>query len=212
MAPSPAFPWPRSSISSSFIFSLHSSFHLLCAAVSLPPAASPVPPACLSALGSFVPVPCPCSSRKAAPGVHCPRLLPQGFTYSARYCNRSLALRHPAPAPLHRHRQSRERRQPAREGAPAGRVPAQRQHTHTHTRAREDTPGSRDKQGQRVGAAQAWKLWQLSTPTQGNIWQSQRVTTSFFHNQTSILPLSSTGRSVVSCTSGAEVLLPPAFG
>lgn len=133
MAPSPAFPWPRSSISSSFIFSLHSSFHLLCAAVSLPPAASPVPPACLSALGSFVPVPCPCSPRKAAPGVHCPTLLPQGFTYSARYCNRSLALRHPAPAPLHRRRQSRERRQPAREGAPAGRVPAQRQHTHTHT-------------------------------------------------------------------------------
>lgn len=133
MAPSPAFPWPRSSISSSFIFSLHSSFHLLCAAVSLPPAASPVPPACLSALGSFVPVPCPCSPRKAAPGVHCPRLLPQGFTYSARYCNRSLALRHPALAPLHRHRQSRERRQPTREGAPAGRVPAQRQHTHTHT-------------------------------------------------------------------------------
>lgn len=50
MAPSSAFPCPTSSISFSFIFSLRSSFHLLCAAVSLPPAASPVPPACLSSL------------------------------------------------------------------------------------------------------------------------------------------------------------------
>lgn len=50
MAPSSAFPCPSSSISFSFIFSLRSSFHLSYAAVLLPPAASPVPPACLSPL------------------------------------------------------------------------------------------------------------------------------------------------------------------
>lgn len=211
MAPSPAFPWPRWSISSSFIFSLHSSFHLLCAAASLPPAASPVPPACLSASGSFVRVPCPCSLRKAAPGVQCPGLLPQGSTDSS-----SLQPQPRLASPGHRQRRTAQTKPGAEaageEGAPAGGVPAQHSSGTNRHASPGDTPASGDKQGHRVGAAQAWKLWQLSTPTRGNIWQSQRVTTSFFRKQTSILPLNSTGSSVVSCKSGAEVLLSPAFG
>lgn len=102
MAPSPALPWPRSSISSSFIFSLHSSFHLLCAAVSLPPAASPVPPAFLSALGSFVRVAAP---RGRSTGAALSPLAPPGLFLLARYCSHgSLARRHQGTG---RDRQSR---------------------------------------------------------------------------------------------------------
>lgn len=137
MAPSPAFPWPRSSISSSFIFSLHSSFHLLCAAVSLPPAASPVPPASLSALGSFVRVAAPWGRQHR--GCIVPACSPRGFSYSLVIA--TIASRHQGTGSAPRRRQSRQEAA-GREGAPAGRVPAQ-----THTPAPQDPPASRDKQG-----------------------------------------------------------------
>lgn len=106
---------------------------------------------------------------------------PPGLFLPARYCSHgSLALRHQGtgsapPAQTKAAAGTAGGKEPQQAGCQHGTAAAQ-----THTRAPEDSPGSRDQQRQRVGAARAWKLWQLSTPTQGNIWQSQRVTTSCF--------------------------------
>lgn len=131
---------------------------------------------------------CSCgrSLGKAAPGVHCPGLLPQGLFLLAPYCN------HRFSSPGHRQR-SPAQTKPAGGGG-EGRSPSrQGASTDTHT----SPAGPAGLQGQ----AGAWKPWQLSTPSQGNIWQSQRAQHLVFHNQTSILPFSSTGSSVVSCKS-----------
>lgn len=120
------------SISSSFIFSLHSSFHLLCAAVSLPPASSPVPPACLRALGSFVRVPSllpgegstgGALSQAAPPGL----FLLLVIASAARPCVTG------APAA----QTKRERRSPSRQGASSARLG-----TNTHSPAGPRPPGT----------------------------------------------------------------------
>lgn len=72
--------------------------------------------------------------------------------------------------------------------------------------------GFKDNQGQKAEGAQAWKQWQVSTSTEGNVEQSRSQGKSHnivFHKQTSILPLNSTSSSAFNCKSGAAVLLSP---
>lgn len=112
-----------------------------------------------------------------------------------------------AAAALPRHRQSRQRGQregksPSRQGAST----AQQRHKHTHgpPRTRRPPGTSRATESEQRRPGSSGSSLHLHRGTYGKAKESQHLV---FHNQTSNLPFSSTGSSIVSREGGAEVLL-----
>lgn len=147
MAPSSAFPCPRSSISFSFIFSMCSSCNLLNTAVLLTPAASPVPPARPPSLVSFVSFPHPCFPEEGSTTSTLPQVAPPRAYSLGLLLQSQPSLASPGPlAPyrmLHWQKQSQKLR-----GGPRSKEPQQAGCQRTSSRRDTSREGDSGLQGQ----------------------------------------------------------------